>query len=40
MLIVEESGFLNRGEKSVGVARQYTGSAGKRENCQVGVFLC
>jgi SRSO17 transposase len=31
---------LKKGEKSVGVARQYTGTAGKRENCQVGVFLC
>jgi SRSO17 transposase len=40
VLIVEETGFLKKGEKSVGLARQYTGSAGKRENCQVGVFLC
>ncbi len=40
MLIVDETGFLKKGEKSVGVARQYTGTAGKRENCQVGVFLC
>jgi SRSO17 transposase len=40
VLIVDESGFLKKGEKSVGVARQYTGTAGKRENCQVGVFLC
>jgi SRSO17 transposase len=39
-LIVDETGFLKKGEKSVGVARQYTGTAGKRENCQVGVFLC
>lgn len=31
---------MKKGEKSVGVARQYTGTAGKRENCQVGVFLC
>jgi SRSO17 transposase len=40
MLIVDETGFLKKGEKSVDVARQYTGTAGKRENCQVGVFLC
>ena len=40
VLIVDESGFLKKGEKSVGVGRQYTGTAGKRENCQVGVFLC
>jgi SRSO17 transposase len=39
ILIVDETGFLKKGEKSVGVARQYTGTAGKRENCQVGVFL-
>jgi SRSO17 transposase len=40
ILIVDETGFLKKGRKSVGVARQYTGTAGKRENCQVGVFLC
>jgi SRSO17 transposase len=40
VLIVDETGFLKKGERSVGVARQYTGTAGKRENCQVGVFLC
>jgi SRSO17 transposase len=40
VLIVEETGFLKKGTKSVGVARQYTGTAGKRENSQVGVFLC
>jgi SRSO17 transposase len=40
VLIVDETGFLKKGEKSVGVARQYTGTAGKRENSQVGVFLC
>jgi SRSO17 transposase len=40
VLVVDESGFLKKGEKSVGVARQYTGTAGKKENCQVGVFLC
>lgn len=40
VLIVDETGFLKKGEKSVGVTRQYTGTAGKRENCQAGVFLC
>ena len=40
VLIVDETGFLKRGEKSVGVARQYTGTAGDTVNCQqVGVFL-
>jgi SRSO17 transposase len=39
VLIVDETGFLKKGKKSVGVARQYTGTAGKKENCQVGVFL-
>lgn len=39
VLIMDETGFLKKGEKSVGVARQYTGTAGKRENAQVGVFL-
>lgn len=39
VLIVDETGFLKKGDKSVGVKRQYTGTAGKRENCQVGVFL-
>lgn len=40
ILVVDESGFLKKGTKSVGVKRQYTGTAGKKENCQVGVFLC
>jgi SRSO17 transposase len=39
VLIVAETGFLKKGEKSVGVARQYTGTAGDTVNCQVGVFL-
>jgi SRSO17 transposase len=39
VLIVDETGFIKKGQKSVGVKRQYTGTAGKRENCQVGVFL-
>lgn len=40
VLIVDETGFIKKGDRSVGVKRQYTGTAGKRENCQVGVFLC
>ncbi len=40
MLVVDETGFLKKGEKSVGVQRQYSGTAGKKENCQIGVFLC
>jgi SRSO17 transposase len=39
VLIVDETGFLKKGEKSVGVAPQYTGTAGETVNCQVGVFL-
>ncbi len=39
ILIVDETGFLKKGEKSVGVKRQYSGTAGRIENCQVGVFL-
>jgi len=39
VLIVDETGFLKKGEKSVGVARQYTGTAGETVNCQVGVSL-
>lgn len=39
VLIVDETGFLKKGKKSCGVARQYTGTAGSTENCQVGVFL-
>ena len=38
-LIIDESGFLKKGVKSVGVKRQYSGTAGKVENCQIGVFL-
>ena len=39
VLVVDETGFLKKGTKSVGVARQYSGTAGRTENCQVGVFL-
>lgn len=39
VLIVDESGFLKQGTKSVGVQRQYSGTAGRTENCQIGVFL-
>ena len=39
ILIVDETGFLKKGEKSVGVSPQYTGTAGDTVNCQVGVFL-
>ena len=37
--IVDETGFLKKGEHSVGVARQYSGTAGRIENAQIGVFL-
>jgi SRSO17 transposase len=37
--VVDESGFIKKGDKSVGVQRQYSGTAGKRENCQIGTFL-
>jgi SRSO17 transposase len=37
--VVDETGFLKKGTKSVGVKRQYCGTTGKVENCQVGVFL-
>jgi SRSO17 transposase len=39
VLIVDETGFLKKGTKSCGVARQYTGTAGRIENAQIGVFL-
>src|ERR1700746_2018818 len=37
-LVMDETGFLKQGKASCGVARQYTGSAGKITNCQIGVF--
>lgn len=39
VLIVDEAGFLKKGNKSAGVARQYSGTAGRTENAQIGVFL-
>jgi SRSO17 transposase len=39
VLATDETGFLKKGRMSAGVARQYTGTAGRVENCQVGVFL-
>src|SRR6266851_3496805 len=39
LLVVDETGFIKKGKKSAGVARQYSGTAGRRENSQVGVFL-
>jgi SRSO17 transposase len=39
VLVVDETGFLKHGTRSVGVARQYSGTAGKVENCQIGIFL-
>jgi SRSO17 transposase len=38
-LVIDETGFLKQGKKSCGVKRQYSGTAGRIENCQVGVFL-
>ena len=39
VLVVDETGFLKKGSQSVGVPRQYSGTAGRIENSQVGVFL-
>lgn len=39
MLVIDETGFLKKGKKSVGVQRQSSGTAGRIENCQIGVFL-
>jgi SRSO17 transposase len=39
VLVLDETGFLKKGTKSVGVQRQYSGTAGGIENCQIGVFL-
>jgi len=40
VLVIDETGFLKQGKASCGVGRQYTGSAGKITNCQIGVFAC
>src|SRR4029434_2113916 len=39
VLVLDETGFLKKGAKSAGVHRQYSGTAGRIENCQIGVFL-
>ena len=39
VLVIDETGFLKKGTQSVGVQRQYSGTAGRIENCQIGVFL-
>jgi SRSO17 transposase len=39
VLVLDETGFLKKGRHSAGVARQYSGTAGRVENCQIGVFL-
>jgi SRSO17 transposase len=39
VLVIDETGFLNKGRHSAGVARQYSGTAGKVDNCPIGVFL-
>jgi SRSO17 transposase len=39
VLVLDETGFVEKGTRSVGVQRQYSGTAGRIENCQIGVFL-
>jgi SRSO17 transposase len=39
VFVVDETGFIKKGVRSAGVARQYTGTTGKIDNCQIGVFL-
>jgi SRSO17 transposase len=39
VLVLDETGFVKKGDRSAGVQRQYTGTAGKQENCQVAVLL-
>jgi SRSO17 transposase len=39
VLVIDETGFLKKGQHSAGVARQYSGTAGRVENCQIGVFV-
>jgi len=40
VLVIDETGFLKKGRHSVGVGRQYSGTAGRIENSQIGVFAC
>jgi SRSO17 transposase len=40
VLVADETGFLKKGIRSAGVQRQYSGTAGRTENCQIGTFLC
>lgn len=40
VLVIDETGFLKKGLHSVGVGRQYSGTAGRIENSQIGVFAC
>src|ERR1041384_455361 len=39
VLIVDDTGFVKKGTRSAGVQRQYSGTAGRVENCQIGVFV-
>lgn len=39
VLVIDETGFLKKGPKRVGVARQYAGTAGRVQHCQIGVLL-
>lgn len=39
ILVIDDTGFLKKGTQSAGVKRQYSGTAGRVENCQIGVFL-
>jgi SRSO17 transposase len=39
VLVIDETGFVKKGDYSAGVQRQYSGTAGRIENCQIGVFL-
>src|SRR6266516_2686909 len=39
VLVIDETGFVKKGRHSAGIARQYSGTAGRIENCQIGVFL-
>lgn len=38
VVVIDETGFLKKGDRSAGVQRQYSGTAGRTENCQIGVF--